>query len=293
MRNAAETVEAISTSEISDFEQHPFLVRNDEMMQQLTESIRQVGVLTPVLVRKMPDGHYQMISGHRRKYACDRLGIEILPAIVRTMDQEEATVTMVDSNLQREVILPSEKARAYKMKLEVYKRQGKRTDLTSDQPDPKSKRKTARDRVAENSPDSATQIRRFIRLNDLIPEILDMVDAGKIALTPAVEISYLSKAEQECLLLTMDCEQATPSLSQALRMKILSAEGKLTEDLIMEIMEEQKKPECWNLTLPMNKLTGYFPSSYTPQKIQETILQLLDAWSKQVQNQMNGGRRYE
>ena len=263
------------------------------MMQQLTESIRQVGVLTPVLVRKMPDGHYQMISGHRRKYACDRLGIEILPAIVRTMDQEEATVTMVDSNLQREVILPSEKARAYKMKLEVYKRQGKRTDLTSDQPDPKSKRKTARDRVAENSPDSATQIRRFIRLNDLIPEILAMVDAGKIALTPAVEISYLSKEEQEYLLLTMDCEQATPSLSQALRMKKLSAEGKLTEDLIMEIMEEQKKPECWNLTLPMNKLTGYFPSSYTPQKIQETILQLLDAWSKQVQNQMNGGRRYE
>ena len=187
---------------------------------------------------------------------------------------------MVDSNFQREEILPSERARAYKMKLEAIKRQGARNDLTSDQLGQKSERKSSRDLIAENSPDSSTQIQRYLRLNELIPELLRMVDERKIALTPAAEISYLTKEEQEMLLMTIDSEMATPSLSQAQRMKQFSREGKLTDDMILQIMSEKKKPECWNLILPMNRVTKYFPKSYTPQKMEEVIFALLDKWDK-------------
>ena len=200
--------------------------------------------------------------------------------IVRDVDRDTATIMMVDSNFQREKILPSERAKAYKMKLEAIKRQGARTDLTSDQVGQKLERKSSRDLIAENSPDSSTQIQRYLRLNELIPEMLQLVDEGRIALTPATELSFLTKEEQSLLLVTIDSEEAAPSLSQAQRMKKLSRQGELTDDAILEIMMEQKKPECWNLTLPMSKITRYFPKSYTPQRMEETIIKLLDAWAR-------------
>ena len=203
-----------------------------------------------------------------------------LPVIVRDVDHDTGTVMMVDSNFQREEILPSERARAYKMKLDAIKRQGARTDLTSAQVGQKLERKSSRDLIAENSPDSSSQIQRYLRLNELIPELLQMVDERKIALTPAAEISYLTKEEQEILFMTIDCEMATPSLSQAQRMKQISREGQLTDDMILQIMSEKKKPECWNLTIPMNKVSKYFPKSYTPQRMEEVILALLDTWNK-------------
>lgn len=276
--NSAETVVKIPIARLRPFPNHPFYVRDDEMMLQLVESIRQVGVLVPAIVRKTDDGFYQLISGHRRAHACERLELDELPCIVRDTDEYEATIMMVDSNFQREIILPSEKARAYKMKLDVLKRQGARTDLTSDPEEQKLKGKTSRDLIAENSPDSSAQIRRYIRLNELIPDLLRLVDKGMIALSPAAELSYLREQEQEMLKLTIDSEQATPSLSQAQRMKKLSKEGILTDDMILNIMMEQKKPDCWHLTLPMNRVAKYFPSTYTPQRMEETIYQLLDHW---------------
>ena len=260
--------------DLQPFPNHPFLVNDDDQMKQLTESICKMGVLTPVIVRKMPDESFQLISGHRRKYACEQLGIEDLPAIVREIDDDAATIMMVDSNFQREKILPSEKAHAYKLKLECIKHQGARNDLTSAQVEQKS-RPTSRQQIAENSPDSSSQIQRYIRLNELIPKLLDFVDEGKIALTPGVELSYLTSAEQELLFLTMETEQATPSLSQALRMKKLSQSSLLTDDMILAIMSEQKKADSWNLALPMNKLSKYFPNTYSTQKMEETIFQLL------------------
>ena len=239
-----------------------------------------MGVLVPAIARPLPDGTYELISGHRRKRASELLGLPTLPVIVREVDHDTGTVMMVDSNFQREEILPSECARAYKKKLEAIKRQGARNDLTSDQLGQKSERKSSRDLVAENSPDSSTQIQRYLRLNELIPELLRMVDERKIVLTPAAEISYLTKEEQEMILLTIDSEMATPSLSQAQRMKQFSREGKLTDDMILQIMSEKKKPECWNLILPMNRVTKYFPKSYTPQKMEEVIFALLDKWDK-------------
>ena len=251
----------------------------------ITESIRSVGVLVPAIARPLEDGSFELISGHRRKHACEVAGLSTLPVIVRDVDQDTATVMMVDSNFQREEILPSERAKAYKMKLEAIKRQGARSDLTSDQVGQKSERKTSRDLIAENSPDSSSQIQRYLRLNELNQDLLKMVDEGKIALTPAAELSFLSKEEQDLLLLTIESEQVKPSLSQAQRMKKLSRQGALTEDEILDIMLEQKKPECWNLSLPMNKITKYFPESYTPQKMEETIIKLLDAWMRHRVNQ--------
>lgn len=255
-----ECVQNIELDKLRPFPDHPFIVRDDEQMQMLTESIRTVGVLVPVIARPLSDGTYELIAGHRRKRACERVGIPTLPVIVRKADLDTATVMMVDSNFQREEILPSERAKAYKMKLEAIKRQGARTDLTSDQVGQKLNRKSSRDLIAENSPDSSSQIQRYLRLNELIPELLQMVDAKKIALTPAAELSFLTKDEQQLLLVTIESEQATPSLSQSQRMKRISQEGTLTDDTILEIMMEQKKPECWNLTLPMNKITKYFPN---------------------------------
>ena len=275
-----ECVQNIELDKLRPFPDHPFIVRDDEQMQMLMESIRTVGVLVPVIARPLSDGTYELIAGHRRKRACERVGIPTLPVIVRKADLDTATVMMVDSNFQREEILPSERAKAYKMKLEAIKRQGARTDLTSDQVGQKLNRKSSRDLIAENSPDSSSQIQRYLRLNELIPELLQMVDAKKIALTPAAELSFLTKDEQQLLLVTIESEQATPSLSQSQRMKRISQEGTLTDDTILEIMMEQKKPECWNLTLPMNKITKYFPQSYSPQKMEETIIKLLELWKR-------------
>ena len=285
MTTKTETVANIALEKLVPFQDHPFQVRDDEQMQMITESIRSVGVLVPAIARPLENGTYELIAGHRRKHACELAGLSTLPVIVRDVDRDTATVMMVDSNFQREEILPSERAKAYKMKLEAIKRQGARTDLTSDQVGQKSERKTSRDLIAENSPDSSSQIQRYLRLNELNPELLQMVDDGKIALTPAAELSFLSKEEQSLLLLTIESEQATPSLSQAQRMKKLSRQGELTEDEILDIMLEQKKPECWNLTLPMNKITKYFPQSYTPQKMEETIIKLLEAWMRHRTNQ--------
>jgi len=275
-----ETIINIELEKLLPFQNHPFQVKDDEQMLMITESIRNVGVLVPAIARPLDDGYYELISGHRRKYACELAGIPSLPVIVRDVDRDTATIMMVDSNFQREKILPSERAKAYKMKLEAIKRQGARTDLTSDQVGQKLERKSSRDLIAENSPDSSTQIQRYLRLNELIPEMLQLVDEGRIALTPATELSFLTKEEQSLLLVTIESEEAAPSLSQAQRMKKLSRQGELTDDAILEIMMEQKKPECWNLTLPMSKITRYFPKSYTPQRMEETIIKLLDAWAR-------------
>ena len=278
MSKQSETITFIPIEKLIPFKDHPFQIRDDEQMKMITDSIRSVGVLVPAIARPLPDGAYELISGHRRKRASELLGLPTLPVIVREVDHDTGTVMMVDSNFQREEILPSERARAYKMKLEAIKRQGAREDLTSDQLGQKLERKSSRDLIAENSPDSSTQIQRYLRLNELIPELLRMVDDRKIALTPAVEISYLTKEEQEILFMTIDCEMATPSLSQAQRMKQISREGKLTDDMILQIMSEKKKPECWNLVFPMNKVSKYFPKSYTPKRMEETIYGLLEGW---------------
>ena len=280
MSKKSETITLIPIEKLIPFRDHPFRVKDDEQMQMLIESIRSVGVLVPGIVRPLESDTYELIAGHRRKRASELLGLSVMPVIVKDVDCDSATVMMVDSNFQREEILPSERARAYKMKLDAIKRQGARNDLTSDQLGQKLERKSSRDLIAENSPDSSTQIQRYLRLNELIPGLLNMVDDRKIALTPAAELSFLSKEEQELLLLTVESEQATPSLSQAQRMKQLSREGKLTDDMILKIMTEQKKPECWNLTIPMNKVSKYFPKSYTPQRMAEVIFSLLDRWNK-------------
>ena len=278
MSKKSEKITLIPIKKLIPFRDHPFQVRDDEQVRMLTESIRTVGVLVPAIARPLKNGTYELISGHRRKRASEILGLPTLPVIVKEVNRDTGIVMMVDSNFQREEILPSERARAYKMKLEAIKRQGAKTDLTSDQVGQKSARKSSRDLIAENSPDSSSQIQRYLRLNELIPELLQMVDERKIALTPASEISYLKKEEQCILLATIDSELSTPSLSQAQRMKHLSREGKLTDDMILKIMSEQKKPECWNLTIPMNKVSKYFPRSYTPQKMEEIIFKLLEGW---------------
>ena len=281
-RDKPEEVQHILISQIHPFPEHPFQVRDDELMQQTIDSIQQVGILTPVILRPDESGEYEMISGHRRLYAAGLAGLETIPAIVRKMTDDEAIIFMVDSNLQRETILPSERAKAYKMKMDAIKRQGSRTDLTSVQVGQKL---TSRERIAETSPDSPSQIRRYIRLNELDPALLKMVDDGKIGLTPAVELSFLNPQEQTMLLDTIDSEQATPSLSQAQRMKKLSGEGKLSDDTMLSIMMEQKKPENWNLTLPMDRIRRFFPRSFTPQQMENTILKLLEAWQKKRQRQ--------
>ena len=246
-------------------------------MQQTVESIREYGVLVPAIARPLEDGTYELIAGHRRKHACEVAGIKTMPVIVRDVDRNTATIIMVDSNLQRENILPSERAKAYKMKLDAIKRQGARHDLTSTQ----LAQKLSVEKVAEEAGTSKDQIRRYIRLTELDPELQKMVDEGKIAMTPAVEISYLKPDEQKLLIETIDSEQATPSLSQAQRMKRLSQEGKLNDDAMLGIMMEQKKPETWDLKLPMDKIRKYFPRSYTPQRMEETIIKLLEVWMKQ------------
>lgn len=275
-----EKVMEIPLSELHPFKDHPFKVKDDDAMMETADSIRQYGVLVPAIARPDPNGGYELVAGHRRHRASELAGKETMPVIVRDLDDDQATIIMVDSNLQRESLLPSERAFAYKMKLEAIKHQGARTDLTSAQVGPKL---TAAEKIAENSPDSKSQIKRFIRLTELIPELLDMVDEKKIAFNPAYELSFLKPEEQQMLLDTMDYEQATPSLSQAQRMKKFSQEGKLSEDVMLAIMSEEKKGDLDKVTLTGDTLRKYFPKSYTPQRMQETIIKLLEQWQRRRQ----------
>lgn len=272
-----EKVVTLNPAEISDFPNHPFKVKQDEAMAEMVESVRKYGVLVPALVRPKEDGGYEMVAGHRRKFAAALAELTEIPCIVRNLSDDEATIIMVDSNLQRETILPSEKAFAYKMKLDAMKRQGQRNDLTSRQVGTKSR---SDKQLADNSPDSARQIQRYIRLTELIPSILQMVDDKKIALNPAVELSYLSKEQQESLYSTMDCEDCTPSLAQAIKMKEFSKEGKLTDEVILSIMQEEKPNQKEQFKMPKERISKYFAPGTPAQKIEDTIVKALELYRK-------------
>lgn len=278
-----ERVQEIPLSELHPFEGHPFKVVDDEEMQKTVESVRDFGVLTPAIARPDPDGGYEIISGHRRHRASELAGKETMPVIVREMDDDAAIILMVDANLQRETILPSERAFAYKMKLDAIKHQGARSDLTSDQVGPKL---TATEKVAEEANDSQTQVKRYIRLTELTPELLDMVDSGQIKFNPAVELSYMAKEEQKDFLEAMDYAQAAPSLSQAQRIKKLAQEGDCTLDAMCEIMNEMKKDEMDKVTLKTSVLRKYFPKSYTNKQMEDKIIQLLEQWQKKREKSM-------
>mgnify|MGYP000785401333 CR=1 FL=1 len=270
-------------SDLHPFEGHPFKVLDDELMEQTVESIKQIGVVSPLIVRPDPEGGFEILSGHRRLHAAQLAGLETVPVIVKEMDDDAAIIFMVDSNLQRENILPSERAFSYKMKLEAMKHQGERGDLTSAQVGPKS---WAAQVVAEEAGDSKSQVKRYIRLTNLIPEILDMVDEKKIAFNPAVELSYLKPSEQKEFLEAMDYAQASPSLSQAQRLKKLSQEGGCTLDAMCEVMNEIKKDELDHVTIKNEVLRKYFPISYTPKQMQDTIIRLLEKWQRSKQRDM-------
>ena len=270
-------------SDLHPFKGHPFKVLDDELMEQTVESIKQIGVVSPLIVRPDPEGGYEILSGHRRLHAAQLAGLETVPVIVKEMDDDAAIIFMVDSNLQRENILPSERAFSYKMKLEAMKHQGERGDLTSAQVGPKS---WAAQVVAEEAGDSKSQVKRYIRLTNLIPEILDMVDEKKIAFNPAVELSYLKPSEQKEFLEAMDYAQASPSLSQAQRLKKLSQEGGCTLDAMCEVMNEIKKDELDHVTIKNEVLRKYFPKSYTPKQMQDTIIRLLEKWQRSKQRDM-------
>ena len=270
-------------SDLHPFEGHPFKVLDDELMEQTVESIKQIGVVSPLIVRPDPEGGFEILSGHRRLHAAQLAGLETVPVIVKEMDDDAAIIFMVDSNLQRENILPSERAFSYKMKLEAMKHQGQRGDLTSDQLGQKS---WAVNQLADDANESKTQVQRFIRLTNLIPEILDMVDEKKIAFNPAVELSYLKPSEQKEFLEAMDYAQASPSLSQAQRLKKLSQEGDCTLDAMCEVMNEIKKDELDHVTIKNEVLRKYFPKSYTPKQMQDTIIRLLEKWQRSKQRDM-------
>ena len=276
-----EKIQEIPLSELHPFKDHPFKVKDDDAMIETADSIKKYGVLVPAIARPLPDGGYELVAGHRRRRASELAGKETMPVIVRDLDDDAATIIMVDSNLQRENLLPSERAFAYKMKLEAIKHQGARTDLTSVQVEQKL---SARDQVAKEAGErSGIQVMRYVRLTELIPELLDMVDEKKIAFNPAYELSFLKPDEQQMLVETMDYEQATPSLSQSQRMKKFSQEGKLSEDVMLAIMSEEKKGDLDKVTLSSDTLRKYFPKSYTPAKMQETIIKLLEQWQKKRQ----------
>ena len=264
----------VPLSQLHPHPQNPFAVRDDSAMQELKESVSQNGVLVPAIARPRAEGGYELIAGHRRKYACEQAGQDSMPVIVLNLNDDEAVIQLVDSNIQREDILPSERARAYKMKMDAIKRQGSRTDLTS--PNGSAKFRSD-DLIGEKDGVSGDTVRNYISLNNLTPPLMQMVDEKKIALTPAYQLAALSEQEQELLVETMSSEQATPSLSQAQRMKKLSQIGELNEDTMLSIMMEQKKPVKNDIVLPGEKLRKYFPRSYSPEKIQETIFKLLDA----------------
>lgn len=275
-----EKVVTLNPADISDFPNHPFKVKQDEAMAEMVDSVKQYGMLVPALVRPKADGGYEMVAGHRRKCAATLAGITEMPCIVRNLTDDEATIIMVDSNLQRETILPSEKAFAYKMKLEAMKRQGERTDLTSSPLDKKLKGLTSAQQVSQKSGDSQPQIYRYIRLTELIPSVLDMVDSGKIAFRPAVELSYLSKEQQQSLHDTMECEDCTPSLAQAVKMKEFSRDGKLTEEVILSIMQEEKPNQREQFKMPKERISKYFAPGTPAQKIEDTIIKALELYRR-------------
>ena len=278
-----EKIQEIPLSELHPFKNHPFKVKDDEAMMETADSIKQYGVLVPAIARPDPEGGYELVAGHRRHRASELAEKETMPVIVRDLDDDAATIIMVDSNLQRESLLPSERAFAYKMKLEAMKHQGDRVDLTCSQVGNKLEGKKSSEILAEQVGQSKNQIFRYIRLTELIPELMDMVDEKKVALNPAYELSFLKKEEQVDLLDAMDSEQATPSLSQAQRLKKYSQEGHLTLDMMRVIMGEEKKSDLDRVTFTSDTLRKYFPKSYTPQRMQETIIKLLEAWQKKRQ----------
>lgn len=281
-----EKVMELPLAELHPFKNHPFRVVDDEAMRDTAESIEKYGVLVPAIARPRAEGGYELVAGHRRKRGCELAGKDTMPVIVRDLDDDAATIIMVDSNLQRDSLLPSERAFAYKLKLEAIKRQaGRPSKENGDQVGHNSFGKRSVEIIAENAPDSRNQIQRYIRLTELIPVILEMVDTKKIAFNPAVELSYLKPEEQTLLLDAMDSEQATPSLSQAQRLKKFSQEGTLSVDVMRAIMSEEKKSELDKVTLPSDKLRKYFPKSYTPQQMEATIFKLLEQWQKRRQRE--------
>ena len=280
---ALERVQNIPLAELFPFPDHPFSVRDDDIMKETVDSIKERGVLSPAIARPREGGGYELVAGHRRKRACELAGLETMPVIVRELDRDAAIIIMVDSNIQRENISPIEKAKALKMKLDAIKRQGARTDLTCTQVGDKLGGKKSVQIVADGAGESPSQVQRYIRLTELSPELQQMVDDKKIAITPAVEISYLKPEEQALLVETIESEQATPSLSQAQRMKKMSQKGELNEDTMLSVMSEQKKPEVDRIVLTTDTLRKYFPRSYTPKKMEETIIGLLENWLKKRQ----------
>ena len=275
MKQSVETVHIIPLDQIDDFPDHPFQVKNDEGMEQLVRSIEMNGVLTPVVVRQKKDGRYELISGHRRKYACGILGVTQIPVIVRELSRDDAIIEMVDSNLQREHILPSEKAKAYKMKMDAMKRQGKRTDLTSTPVAGKLKERETATIIGETAGESGDQVRRYVRLNELTPELLEFVDEGKIGMRPAVELSYLQEDEMRDLVDFIDDEEVFPSHAQTIRMKALSKEGKLDTEAIREIMLEEKPNQKAKVKIPMERIEKYFPTGTSQQQMEDTIVKAL------------------
>ena len=277
----------LTLADLQPFSKHPYKVRDDEAMRDMVESIKQYGVLSPAIARPMPDGGYELVSGHRRKRACELAGLETMPVIVRELDDDAAAILVVDSNMQREDLLPSERALAYKLKLEALKHQGQRKDLTSVQVEQKL---GAREKVAQEAGESSgVQVMRYIRLTELIQPLLDMVDERKVAFNPAYELSFLTKDEQTMLLDAMDSEQATPSLSQAQRLKQFSQRGELDAAVMRAIMSEEKK-EVERVTLKGDTLRKYFPASYTPKRMEETIIKLLEQWQKQQKRRREAER---
>jgi ParB family chromosome partitioning protein len=279
-----ERVQQIALSELHPFPDHPFSIRDDDSMKETVESVKEYGILTPAIARPRADGGYELLSGHRRKRACELAGLDTMPVIVRDLDMDTAIIFMVDSNIQRENILPSEKAKAYKMKMDAIRRKaGRPSKENCAQVEHNFSGKKSIEIVAEQAGESRAQVQRYIRLTELSPPLQQMVDDKKIAMTPAVEISYLKPEEQELLVETISSEQATPSLSQAQRMKKLSQSGELNEDTMLNIMSEEKKPEVDKIVLTTNTLRKYFPRSYTPRQMENTILKLLEAWTKKRQ----------
>ena len=285
-----EKVVTLNPADISDFPNHPFKVKQDEAMAEMADSVKQYGVLVPALVRPKADGGYEMVAGHRRKCAATLAGITEMPCIVRNLTDDEATIIMVDSNLQRETILPSEKAFAYKMKLEAIKRQGERTDLTSSPLDKKLKGLTSAQQVSQKSGDSQPQIYRYIRLTELIPPMLDMVDNGKIAFRPAVELSYLSKEQQQSLYDTMECEDCTPSLAQAIKMKEFSRDGKLTEEVILSIMQEEKPNQLEKPAFRDERITRLIPKSIPRGQETDFVIRALEFYNRHLQRRRDQER---
>ena len=282
-----EAVQNIPLSELFPFKNHPFRIVDDEAMQRTVESVSQFGVLSPAIARPRADGGYEIISGHRRLHASQLLGLETMPVIVRQMDDDTAVITMVDSNLQRETMLPSERAKAYKMKMDAMKRQGYRTDLTSGQVGRKLEGKESRELVAEQTGESARQVQRYVNLTNLIPELMQMVDEKKIAFSPAVELSFLTPEEQTNLLDAMEYGQSTPSLSQAQRLKKLSQDGGCDRMTMYAMMSEEKKGDLEKVTIDSGDLRKFFPKSYTPKQMHDVIIKLLTQWQKRRQQDLS------